>query len=54
MYISTFITLAPGDIISTGTPGGVGVARRPPVFLRRGETVVTKIEGIGECRNVCA
>jgi acylpyruvate hydrolase len=36
MFISTFITLAPGDIISTGTPGGVGVARRPPVFLRRG------------------
>jgi acylpyruvate hydrolase len=53
-YISTFITLAPGDLIATGTPGGVGVARTPPVFLRPGQTVVTRIEGVGECRNVCA
>lgn len=53
-YISTFTTLVPGDLISTGTPGGVGVARRPPVFLRRGQTVTTRIEGVGECRNVCA
>jgi acylpyruvate hydrolase len=53
-YISTFITLAPGDLIATGTPGGVGAARTPPVFLQRGQTVVTRIEGIGECRNVCA
>ena len=53
-YISTFITLAPGDVIATGTPGGVGVARKPPVFLQRGQTVVTRIEGVGECRNVCA
>jgi acylpyruvate hydrolase len=53
-YISTFITLAPGDLIVTGTPGGVGHARDPKVFLRRGQTVVTTIEGVGECRNVCA
>lgn len=53
-YISTFITLAPGDVIATGTPGGVGAARKPPVFLQRGQTVVTRIEGVGECRNVCA
>ena len=52
-YISTFTTLLPGDLISTGTPGGVGVARDPQVFLRRGQTVVTTIDGIGECRNVC-
>ena len=52
-YISTFITLAPGDLIVTGTPGGVGHARDPKVFLKRGQTVVTRIEGIGECRNVC-
>lgn len=52
-YASTFITLAPGDLIVSGTPGGVGVARDPQVFLRRGQTVVTRIDGIGECRNVC-
>ena len=53
-YISTFITLVPGDLILTGTPGGVGHARDPQVFLRRGQTVVTRIDGVGECRNVCA
>jgi acylpyruvate hydrolase len=53
-YISTMITLAPGDLIVTGTPAGVGHARNPKVFLQRGQTVVTRIEGIGECRNVCA
>jgi acylpyruvate hydrolase len=52
-YISTFTTLVPGDLIVTGTPGGVGVARNPPVFLHRGQTVVTRVDGIGECRNVC-
>ncbi|HSJ90859.1 MAG TPA: fumarylacetoacetate hydrolase family protein [Ilumatobacter sp.] len=52
-YISTFITLVPGDLIITGTPSGVGHARDPKVFLRRGQTVVTRIEGIGECRNLC-
>ena len=52
-YISTFITLVPGDLIVTGTPGGVGVARDPQVFLQRGQTLVTRIAGVGECRNVC-
>jgi acylpyruvate hydrolase len=52
-YISSIITLEPGDIISTGTPGGVGAARTPPRFLADGELVVTRIGGIGECRNVC-
>ena len=52
-YISTFTTLVPGDLIVTGTPGGVGVARDPQLFLRRGQTVVTRIAGVGECRNVC-
>ena len=52
-YISTFTTLEPGDLIITGTPSGVGHARDPEVFLRRGQTVVTAIDGVGECRNVC-
>ena len=52
-YISTFTTLVPGDVVATGTPGGVGVARTPPVFLRSGQIVTTRIQGIGECRNVC-
>jgi acylpyruvate hydrolase len=52
-YISTMITLAPGDLIVTGTPAGVGHARDPKVFLQRGQTVITRIEGIGECQNVC-
>lgn len=52
-YASTFITLAPGDLLLTGTPGGVGVARDPQVFLRRGQVVTTRIVGVGECRNRC-
>lgn len=52
-YISTIMTLEPGDLVFTGTPGGVGVARTPPVFLAAGQTVVTTIEGVGELRNVC-
>ena len=52
-YISSIITLEPGDVIATGTPGGVGAARTPPRFLRPGDEVVTRIEGIGECRNTC-
>ena len=52
-YVSTIITLRPGDVIATGTPGGVGAARTPPQFLDDGEVVVTRIAGVGECRNVC-
>jgi acylpyruvate hydrolase len=52
-YLSTIITLVPGDLILTGTPGGVGAGRVPQRFLRAGELVVTTIDGIGECRNVC-
>jgi len=50
-YISTMITLRPGDIIATGTPAGVGHARDPKVYLIGGETVVTEIEGLGACVN---
>ena len=50
-YISRIITLVPGDLIATGTPGGVGHARKPPRYLTAGSELVTRIEGLGECRN---
>ena len=50
-YISTIITLNPGDIIATGTPGGVGHARKPEVYLADGQTVVAEIDGIGRLEN---
>ncbi|MDX3047840.1 fumarylacetoacetate hydrolase family protein, partial [Streptomyces scabiei] len=50
-YISTIITLLPGDLILTGTPGGVGAGRDPKVFLRPGQVLITTVEGIGELRN---
>ncbi|MDN5859079.1 MAG: fumarylacetoacetate hydrolase family protein [Pseudonocardia sp.] len=52
-YISMIVTLRPGDIIATGTPGGVGHARKPPRYLTDGATLVTAIAGVGECRNSC-
>lgn len=52
-YVSAIVTLEPGDIIATGTPAGVGMAREPKVSLRDGQTVVTRIAGLGEQRNVC-
>lgn len=52
-YISTFITLEPGDVIATGTPGGVGHARKPQRYLAEGNVLATTITGLGECRNVC-
>nr|WP_306471559.1 fumarylacetoacetate hydrolase family protein [Rhodococcus erythropolis] len=53
-YISTFTTLRPGDIVLTGTPGGVGTARNPPMYLADGDVIETSIEGIGTLRNrVC-
>jgi len=52
-YISDIITLEPGDLIATGTPGGVGAARTPPVWLRPGQVVRTVVEGVGECVNQC-
>jgi len=50
-YISQFMTLLPGDVISTGTPAGVGYTRRPPVYLQPGDVVEIEIEGIGILRN---
>jgi len=45
------MTLEPGDIIATGTPAGVGFARKPPEFLHVGDVVETEIDGIGLLRN---
>ncbi len=50
-YCSTFTELQPGDVIATGTPGGVGAARKPPVWLRDGDLVEVEISGIGVLRN---
>lgn len=49
-YISQFMTLLPGDVISTGTPPGVGLGMKPPVFLKPGDVVELGIEGLGESR----
>ena len=50
-YLSSVVTLEPGDVVATGTPAGVGFARKPPRYLRPGDEVVIAIEGIGELRN---
>lgn len=52
-YVSQFATLAPGDLISTGTPSGVGAGRNPQVFLAPGQVLTTAVEGIGSCVNRC-
>jgi len=49
-YISSFMTLLPGDLISTGTPAGVGLGRKPPSFLKPGDLVAFGIDGLGEAR----
>lgn len=50
-YISTFTTLRPGDVVLTGTPGGVGMGMTPPLFLKDGDELVTEIPGIGTLKN---
>jgi len=47
-YVSQFMTLEPGDVITTGTPPGVGLGMKPPVFLKKGDTMSLGIEGLGE------
>ncbi len=51
-YISQFMTLLPGDVISTGTPHGVGLGLKPPVFLKAGDIVTLGMDGLGEQRQV--
>ncbi len=46
-YVSSRMTLWPGDVIATGTPSGVGAGRKPPVFLKPGDSVAIEVEGIG-------
>lgn len=52
-YLSTIVELMPGDVIFTGTPSGVGAARKPPRFLKPGDTIVSTIDGIGSITNRC-
>lgn len=52
-YVSQVCTLMPGDVIFTGTPPGVGMARKPPVFLRPGDVVEVEIDRLGTLRNRC-
>ena len=52
-YLSQFMELFPGDIINTGTPFGVGLGFKPPVYLKAGDKLKTGIEGIGEISNNC-
>jgi acylpyruvate hydrolase len=51
-YISTFTVLRPGDVVLTGTPGGVGAAQDPPRFLVDGDALETEVPGIGTIRNI--
>jgi 2-keto-4-pentenoate hydratase/2-oxohepta-3-ene-1,7-dioic acid hydratase in catechol pathway len=52
-YLSEIVQLLPGDVIYTGTPGGVGVSRQPAVFLKPGDVLVSTIDGIGTTTNRC-
>lgn len=51
-YTSQFMTLLPGDIISTGTPAGVGLGMKPPVYLKAGDVIELGVDGLGEARQV--
>ncbi|MBI3208696.1 MAG: fumarylacetoacetate hydrolase family protein [Candidatus Solibacter usitatus] len=50
-FLSSVFTLQPGDVVSTGTPGGVGSARKPPRYLRHGDECVVEVQGLGQLRN---
>jgi 2-keto-4-pentenoate hydratase/2-oxohepta-3-ene-1,7-dioic acid hydratase in catechol pathway len=53
-YLTQVVTLLPGDLIFTGTPPGVGIARKPPVYLKAGDLCEVEIEGLGILRNPVA
>ena len=50
-YISTILPLLPGDVIVTGTPGGVGMKRTPPLFMKPGDVAEVEVSGLGVLRN---
>jgi acylpyruvate hydrolase len=52
-YVSSFITLMPGDLIATGTPAGVGAVRKPPVYLHPESVIECSIEGLGSQTTRC-
>jgi 2-keto-4-pentenoate hydratase/2-oxohepta-3-ene-1,7-dioic acid hydratase in catechol pathway len=52
-YLSQFMTLEPGDLISTGTPPGVGMGMKPPQFLKVGDVVELEVEGLGKQKQTC-
>jgi 2-keto-4-pentenoate hydratase/2-oxohepta-3-ene-1,7-dioic acid hydratase in catechol pathway len=52
-FLSSVMTLEPGDVVLTGTPAGVGFSRTPPRWLMPGDEVVVRVEGLGELRNTC-
>ena len=52
-FLSSIMTLEPGDIVSTGTPSGVGFSYNPPKWLKPGDEVVVRVQGLGELRNIC-
>jgi 2-keto-4-pentenoate hydratase/2-oxohepta-3-ene-1,7-dioic acid hydratase in catechol pathway len=52
-FLSSVMTLEPGDVILTGTPAGVGFGRKPPRWLAPGDEMVVSVEGLGELRNLC-
>jgi 2-keto-4-pentenoate hydratase/2-oxohepta-3-ene-1,7-dioic acid hydratase in catechol pathway len=52
-FLSSVMTLEPGDVVLTGTPAGVGFSRKPPRWLLPGDEVVVRVEGLGELRNTC-
>jgi 2-keto-4-pentenoate hydratase/2-oxohepta-3-ene-1,7-dioic acid hydratase in catechol pathway len=52
-FLSSVMTLEPGDVVLTGTPAGVGFSRKPPRWLTPGAEVVVRVEGLGELRNTC-
>jgi 2-keto-4-pentenoate hydratase/2-oxohepta-3-ene-1,7-dioic acid hydratase in catechol pathway len=51
-YVSQFMTLMPGDVITTGTPPGVGMGMKPPLYLKQGDVMTLGIDGLGEQRQV--
>ncbi|MEN9588911.1 MAG: hypothetical protein RLZZ481_697 [Pseudomonadota bacterium] len=54
VLITECMTLEPGDVVITGTPAGVGYARKPPVFMKAGDTIEIDIEGVGVLSNPIA